>query len=172
METVIIGFSRPKKFKPFAWIIMKVLRTNYDHVYVKFHSDSLERDIIYQASKTMINFMGTVVFENENIIVKEYTLEIMPENKKALMQFAVDNAGKPYSFKEIIGFAWVKINSIFGRTISNPFKEGKNEYVCSVLASYILENYLNRDIPGDFENVDPLKLDQYLASLNLKITTN
>lgn len=167
MEQIIIGFSRPKKFKLFAWAIMKTLGTNYDHVYLKFHSESLERDIIYQASKMMINFMGSQVFDSDNIIVKEYELDITPENKKAMMQFAIDNAGKPYSFKEIIGFAYVKINALFGRAVSNPLGDGTNAYVCSVIATYMLDHYLNADVPGDFENVDPLKLDQYLTKLNI-----
>lgn len=163
MGKIIVGFSRPKKWKPFAWAIMKVLGTPYDHVYIKFYSDSLQRNVIYQASKSMINFMGTAVFESDNIIVKEFEVAITPENRIKLMQFAVDNAGKPYSFKEVLGLAWVKICSLFGKKIGNPFKAGTDEYVCSVLADYILENFTDKNAPGDFEDSDPRYLYEFLS---------
>ena len=155
MEKIIIGFSRPKKWKPFAWLIMKGFGTPYDHVYVKFHSESLDRDIIYQASKMMINFMGTVLFNLENIVVAEFEIEISPESKKALMQFAVDNAGKPYSIKEAFGLGLVRICELFGKKIKNPYKEGNSEYVCSILVDYILEKYADIGVKNDFENADP-----------------
>ena len=162
METITVGFSRPKKWKPFAWLIMTAYRIDYDHVYIKFHSDSLQRDVIYQASKSMINFMGTSVFESDNIVVREFQVKISAESKVKLMQFAIDNAGKPYSLKEVVGLAWVKICSWFGKKVTNPFKEGTDEYVCSVLADYILENFTDKNPPGDFENSDPRYLYEFL----------
>lgn len=171
MKKLIIGFSKPKKFRLFAWLIMKSYGIPYDHVFLKFHSNTYDRDIIYQASKMMINFMGSEVFAKENIIVQEFEIEVSDENWSKLMQFSIDNAGKPYSLKEILGFTLVKICSWFGKEITNPFKEGTEEYVCSVLADYVLENYTNRDIPGDFENADPKYLHDYLISTNVKIIT-
>jgi len=165
MDKIIIGFSRPTKWKPFAWAIMKICNTPYDHVYIRLYSETYERNIIYQASKMIINFMGTEVFGSENIIIKEFEVLISDENKKALMQFAIDNAGKPYSWKEIVGLAWVKLCGFFGRKTENPFKEGTKEYVCSILACYILENFANEDVPGDFQNADPKTLFDYLSKL-------
>lgn len=164
MEKLIIGFSRPKKWKPFAWLIMKGYGTNYDHVYVKFHSDYYDRDIIYQASSVMINFMGTKVFENDNIIVKEFSVDMTSDTKRDLMKFAIDNAGKPYSMKEVLGLAIVRIAELLGKKIENPFKTGTDEYVCSVLGAYILENFGGTDVPGDFENVTPKMLYEFLLT--------
>lgn len=162
MEKLIVGFSKPKKFKLFAWIIMHGYGTPYDHVYMKFHSTVYDRDIIYQASKMMINFMGTQVFESENEIVREFTIDISTENKVKLMQFAIDNAGKPYSWKEAFGIGLVKFCSLFGKNITNPFREGNNEYVCSVLAECMLENCLGKDIPQNFQDASPEDLYKYL----------
>lgn len=168
MEKIIVGFSRPKKWMLFAWLIMKGYGINYSHVYIKFHSNSYNKDIIYQASKNMINFMGTAVFNLEDISVKEFEIEISDSNKIALMQFAIDNAGKPYSVKEAIGLGLVRICALFGKKITNPLKSGTDSYVCSVLADYILENYANKDIPGDFEDSDPKYIHDYLISINAK----
>ena len=155
MKTIIVGFSRPIKWKPFAWAIMKSYGTNYDHVYMKFHSDSLQRDIIYQASSVMVNFMSTSVFTSNNVIVKEFPVQVSDDNYTKLMQFCVDNAGKPYSLKEVLGFACTVIVGWFGKKIANPFKSGTDEFVCSVLAGYILDNYTDNKTPGDFEEADP-----------------
>lgn len=168
MEKIIVGFSKPKKWHLFSWIIMALYGINYSHVYIKFHSDYYERDIIYQASKMMINFMGNDVFGKENITIKEFDVDITPENKKALMQFAIDNAGKPYSIKEAIGLGWVRLNAILGRKISNPFKEGTKEYVCSVLADHILEQYTEENAPGDYQDSDPKFLYEYLEKVTAK----
>lgn len=164
MEKLIVGFSTPKKWKPFAWLIMKAYGTPYDHVYVKFHSEYYNRDIIYQASSVMINFMGTHVFESENNIIAEFSVDMTPESKKALMVFAIDNAGKPYSMKEVLGLSVVRIAEMLGFKISNPFKAGTDEYVCSVLGAYILENFASTDVPGDYQDVNPKVLYEFLSA--------
>jgi len=164
MKNIILGFSRPKKWKPFAWLIMVAYKTSYDHVYIKFYSNTYQRNIIYQASKMMVNFVGSVVFESENIVVKEFQIQISDENYSSLMQFTIDNAGKPYSLKEIAGLALVKISSFFGKTIENPFKEGTDEYVCSVLAGYILENYTKEGLTIDFQDINPKFLYDFFTN--------
>lgn len=168
MEKIIVGFSRPKKWMPYAWLIMKGFGINYSHVYLKFHSNSYDRDIIYQASKSMINFMSTKVFGDEEIIVKEFEVEISEKSRISLMQFAIDNAGKPYSLREAIGLGLVRICALFGKKITNPFKDGTDSYVCSVLADYILENFAEQDIPGDFQDSDPKYLYNYLTAAKAK----
>lgn len=158
MKNIVIGFSKPKKMKLFAAAIIFLFRTKFDHVYIKFHSDSYEKDLIYQASKMMINFMGIEVFNSENIIVEEFNVEISEENLKKMIQFAIDNAGKGYSYKEAIGLGLVRIvKNVFNKTINNPFKEGTDKYVCSILVSYVLQNFTdNTKTLGDFQEMAPL----------------
>lgn len=162
MKIIIIGFSRPKKFKLFAWLIMKAYGIDYDHAYIKFYSESLDRDIIYQASKFMINFMGTKVFNDENIVTEEFKIPISKENYMALMQFAIDNAGKPYSIKEAFGLGIVRLYKLFGKNIDNPFREGPS--VCSTLADFIIENFADVDMPGNYQDTSPKDLCDYLRS--------
>ncbi len=165
MDSITVGFSKPKSWKPFAWIIMKGYGIPYDHVYVKFHSDSYDRDIIYQASKTMVNFMSPTVFESENLVVKEFKINITDENKIKMIQFAIDNAGKPYGILECFGMAIVRVAELLGRKIRNPFKEAGSTYVCSVLAGYVLEQYAGQDIPADIDDMTPLVVFNYLSAL-------
>ena len=135
MESIIVGFSRPKKFMPFAWLIMKAYRIPYSHVYIKLNAKKYDRDLIYQASKSMVNFMSMEVFDSHNKIYCEFKLDITSEDYIKLLQFCIDNAGRPYSLKEVLGFAIQKISSWFGKKIENPIKMNKSEWVCSVIGS-------------------------------------
>lgn len=164
MDSITIGFSRPTKWKPFSWLIMTAYGTPYDHVYVRWYSAKLERDIVYQASGTMVNFMGQQFFNN-NVIVDEFEVPITPEHKLALIQFAMDNAGKPYGVKNCFGLAWVRICQMFGKKVSNPFKPDGNTYVCSELAAYVLQEFENVTIDSDIANITPLEVYNYLMQV-------
>lgn len=165
MEKIIVGFSKPKNFKLFAYLIMKLFDTPYDHVYMKFHSTSYDRDIIYQASKMMVNFMGSKVFEDDNIIFKEFNVDISSETKKSLMVFCIDNAGKPYSIKEALGLGLVKLLSIIKINIANPFKDEEDDYVCSVLVTNILKNFTTLNIEVDPKEANPKTIYDILEGI-------
>lgn len=165
MKRFIVGFSRPIKPTWFAKSIMWVDGTNYDHVYVKWHSDSIDRDIIYQASKLAVNFESNVTFDTHAITVEEYEVELDDEVFKKILQFCMDHSNEPYSLKEIAGFAWVHLNKVFGKKVSNPFPGQGAEWVCSVIATQIL--IIAGIIPKDqvVENVDPLDLNKMIKSI-------
>lgn len=164
MKSIIVGFSKPKTWKPFAWVIMKAYGTPYDHVYVKFHSDSFDRDLIYQASGTMINFMSPDVFESNNFVLKEFTINVSDDDMKKTIQFAIDNAGKPYSMKEVLGLAVVRIAEIFGKKIKNPWADGTAGYVCCILVAYILQNIDDVEIASDVFSISPKELYEFLMA--------
>ena len=166
MEKLIIGFSKPKKFKIFAWAIMKGYNIPYDHVYVRIHSDKYDRDLIYQASRMMVNFMSPALLEEENIIVAEFELDITTENKIKLMQFAIDNAGRNYGVKQAIGMAWVRINELCSKIVKNPYKDDGATYVCSELVSFVLEEVSDLKIDKDTDDMTPL--DVYNVVKDLK----
>lgn len=165
METIIVGFSKPKTWKPFAWAIMKAYGIPYDHVYVKIHSDKYQRDLIYQASKLMVNFMGTDMFLQDNVIVDEFPVQISDDNKIKLMQFAIDNSCKAYGMTEALGMGVVRLAELCGFKIKNPFGDGGKTYVCSELAGYILEQYAGANIPQVLDDLTPLDVFNYLSTL-------
>jgi hypothetical protein len=170
MDSIIVGFSRPKTWKPFAWLIMKAYGTPYDHVYIRWHSSKLERDVVYQASGTMVNFMGAQFFANNNV-VDEFEVNITAENKLAMIQFAMDNAGKPYGIKECFGLAWVRICQLFGKTVKNPFKADGSTYVCSELAGFILGEFAGLVVDTDVADITPLEVYSYLMTIKAKQIT-
>jgi hypothetical protein len=166
MKKFIIGFSRPIKPTIFAKIIMRVDGTDYDHVYVKWHSDSIDRDIIYQASKLAVNFESGVTFEHHAIAIEEYEIQLDDTVFKKIVQFCMDNSNEPYSIKQVLGFGWVKLNKkLLNKTVSNPFPANGSEWVCSIIAAQIMI------IAGIIEtnyvigNVDPLDLNTIIKSI-------
>lgn len=164
MKTIKVGFSRPKKFKIFAFLIMKILKINYDHVYIRLHSDTYERDLIYQASKTMVNFMGSDIFDDENIVVKESVINMEDQDYKAMMQFAIDNAGKPYGVMSAVGLGIVKlIKQVFNKDINNPFGDGTTTWICDELVAYILKNFDSMNFNKNTDNLNPQDLYEQLS---------
>lgn len=154
MSTIIIGFSKPKKWMPFAKLIMFGYGINYDHTYIKVYSKRLDRTLVYQASKSMVNFMGKDVFEKDNIVIKEISFDITTENETNILKFAIDNAGKPYGAKACFGLAIVRIFEIFGKTIKNPFNDKGSTYFCSELVCTILQS-TGIVIPKDPDDMTP-----------------
>jgi hypothetical protein len=167
MNKMVIGFSKPRKFKPFAELIKFVFATPYDHVYLKFQSDFFSRDLIYQASKLMVNFMGSKTFLSENLIIDEFEIELTDEQMQALIAFAIDNACKPYGMLEAFGLGLVRVSEIFGKTIRNPFGGGTQNYVCSVLAAYVLQNFTSVKLIKDFQDMSPKDVWDFLESKGL-----
>ncbi len=162
MANITIGFSRPKTWKPYAWLIMKLYNTSYDHVYIKFYSESYQRELIYQASGIRVNFMSHEIFFNDNICIAEFDIGVSEEDKKKTIQFAIDNCGKPYGIKAAIGLGIVRICEMFGKTIKNPLDDGQKTYVCCELAAQILIN-IGYKFNKDVDNISPKDLNNFLV---------
>lgn len=163
MEKIIVGFSKPKKFKLFAFAIMSAYKIPYDHVYVTYRSNSLDRDIIYQASKLMVNFVGTEVFYSENTMVAEFEISVPADKRIALMQFMIDNAGKPYGFMNALGLGIARIFKYFGKTIHNPLGDGSKSWVCDEIVGQIIK-MCGYQLPQLLDDLTPLDLYNYLLS--------
>jgi hypothetical protein len=146
MRKVIIGFSRPKAhFIPFAWLIMAIEKTNYSHVFIRAHSESLDTDLIYQASGLQVNFMGPKYFDDRESSIYEFEAEVPDETYKAFMQWAIMNSGYPYSLKQALGIGLVRVFNLK----KNPFVNDKKSWVCSELAGYVLSKFLDISISAD-----------------------
>lgn len=165
MSELIIGFSQPTKFHLFAFLINKICQIPYDHVYIKWNSVSLDRTLIYQASGLKINFEGLQQFTKHAIPIEEYKLQITDETKKAVIQYAIDNCGAPYGFKQIIGIALVKLARLFGQKISNPFADGKKSQVCAELVGRILEEVLGDKLEIDLDTADPRDINEAVRAI-------
>ena len=149
MKTIIIGFSTPKKFKLLSWLICKIQKTEYSHVYLQYHSDSLDRDIIYQASGLQVNFVGKNLFDQDHVTIAEFTLEVPDDIYTRSLQTAVDKAGFPYSIKQLFSLASYLL---FRKSL---FEDGRSGYVCSELVGEMLQNEFGIKVSDDLDIVTP-----------------
>lgn len=168
MKTIIIGFSRPKKFKLHAWFIMKLDRVNFDHAYLRFHSGNFDREIIYQAIGKGVQFIGNNLFQSINDSIEEYEIEIDQEQHVKLMQFCIDNSGIPYGLLQVLGVGLVKLLSRVHITISNPFGDGLKTEFCDEIIGRCLNQINKTEFDYDFENLTPSDLKDILVKSNIK----
>jgi len=155
MKTITVGFS--KSTKPFAvgsWLIRWYMGTEYSHVYIKFHSPSLERTLIYEAVGAGVRFIGLDRWQSHAQEVASFQLTLSDENYKRLMQFCVDNAGIDYGFFQNIGILVANV----AKLERNLFNDGKN---CSEEIGEILE-LEGFDIEKDFNLLTPKDIYEIL----------
>ncbi len=158
-----VGFSKPNSWKPFAKLIMLAYNVPYDHVYIKYDSAEMGRTMIFQASKMAVNLVSEDMFLSENIVVKEFEVDITDQQMKDILEFTADNLGKPYGIKECVGLGIVRVAQLFGKRINNPFSFDGSTYVCSELAGYVCEKFIGMDIDSDPANINPKEIYDYLC---------
>lgn len=166
MRNITIGFSKSAlKVAPFSWLIMAVQHTPYSHAYIKIHCTEIDRDIYYQASHSMVNFMSSDQFQGQEMVIKEFTFQMPDDEVTKVSQLMYEQLGKPYGVMEIIGLAAVVICGWFGKKIQNPVKDGPKEFYCSELVAYFLEQCEGIELPKDLEDMTPLDLYNFVQTI-------
>jgi len=164
---VYIGFSCPiGTFEPFAWLIKWVEARPYDHCYVRFQEPTGDW-MIFQASKEMVNMYAVPIWTQYNQSLKEYEIDVTPEQNGALWSYVKKNLGIPYSLKEDLGILWMKIFKLK----DNPYAGGFSAEFCSKNAANVC-NILGVKMPEQTDNLDPSALDSILGSAGLPCTLN
>lgn len=166
-KTVIIGFSRPKSnFKVGSWFIRLANKTKYSHVYMKTLSTSLDRVLLYEATgHGGVNFINQRLWESQTHTVIEYSLDLTPEQHKKLLQFCIDNAGQPYSKKQIINIAYNYIRKFLGLSPVS-WKESEESMICSELLGRLLCEVFNITPTKDFNLYEPVDIENILKNFN------
>lgn len=127
---LIIGASRSEKIG--SEIIQLGTGQNYSHVYARWWLKSQEREIVYQASHGIVHFCSLEHFTRDNIIVKEFALELTDEQFKKFSRKCIDLAGEKYSYIELLQI-W--LHDASGHNIQFADKRG---YICSELMCELL----------------------------------
>ena len=170
MDSIVVGFSKPKGwFEPFSWLIRLVTWSAYSHAYIKYYNSYASRWEIFQASGLKVNFVGATLFDSEEVICKEFTIPITTQAKLELVQFAIDNVGKPYGVGQIFGILWVLFMRAFGIKVKNPFASSSSDF-CSELTEEVLNKIVGEGDPLDPSASTPKDLCVFLESKGLKST--
>jgi hypothetical protein len=152
MRKLVIGFSKSTKKLPlFSWAIRLWDGTEYSHCYTQFENRRHpELPLIYQASHDMMNFMSRQVFESNNAVIEEFTIEITDEAYDHLMYKAIQLVGKPYGVKQILGIAVARVLNLK----TNPFHTRQDTYTCSEWCGMVLKE-LGYVLPKDPNLITP-----------------
>jgi len=133
MRKIYVGLSTHIKFNLFSEGIKWIEGTDFSHAYVRFYSESTQRNLYYQASGLYVNFTNDEHFKSVSKIIHEYEIEVTEEQYVQVMQFCIDNVSKPYSMKEIFG---ILVYRTLGKKIIDSDKT--DTFICSELVGYIL----------------------------------
>ena len=147
---------------------MLIDRSPFDHAYIRTHSTSIDRDIIYQSIWKGVEFVGNTVFSQMAIPVEEYELDIDDDKHKDFLQFCIDNSGVSYDLFGVIGLGISKLLKLIKINIKNPFDDGKISEFCSEIVARCLNNVDPTQFNLDAENISPKDLNTIIKSLNLK----
>lgn len=160
MTAIAIGFCKPQaEFVPVSWIIQRSEGVNFSHTYIKIYSASLKRMLIYQATGSGVYFIGLDAFNEHYQVVEEYQLNISDAAKVRLLQWCVDNSGKPYGRLQCLGIGIQRLFKLIGIKINNPFPNGDQAYICTELVAKALEE-LGIKFDQPLDEVDLLAIKQ------------
>jgi len=143
---------------------MKIQGTKYSHVYLKYKADWADRDVYFQASHTSVNFMNSVHFLGEEIVIQEFEFQVSDEKFSRMQNFCLDNSAKPYGILCIFGFAYKIVLNRLGFKVHNPIRNAAQTPVCSQLIAELL---VDLDVPlsMDIEDITPLDLFPIIKAL-------
>jgi hypothetical protein len=133
-RTITIGFSKPKN-KPlpvFSWLIRLYEGTTFSHTYLRFHSESLDRHLVYEAVGGGVRFIGQPAWSKYAEEVDSFTISVSDEARLKLLQYCVDSAGMEYGFIQNLGLVVARLFKLK----YNPTPGGKN---CSEIIAEVLQ---------------------------------
>lgn len=148
MRLISFVATRPVKFKPGAWLIMRSLGTDYSHVAVVFHGRD-GRKYPYEANgHNGVNFVGYRIWAKRNHIVYEREVYLTQAQFEDILDYAMSICGTEYAFMQNVG---IKVCEWIPLLKKNPFTSGQN---CSELVKKIAE-LAGIDMPSDDNLVTP-----------------
>ena len=171
MRKLKVGFSRSADDKIFSVILQKYLNTDISHTFVMFDTvKHMGDDSIYQSSiGSGIGFTAKHVFEEENLIVRVYEVELEDEVYNKIRQELFYNCGRNYGFWQNIGIAIVDFaKQVFGIKIQNPFRKDQN---CSELIHRDVISIAFPEIAKEYDpdTISPKQVEDIMKTVGTRI---
>ena len=129
---MIIGMSKPIKFKFASYTIQKLDGVEFSHTFCMFFSESLNRWLVYHATSDGVYFVGLEEFLKHNEIIKQKEVILTETERIMALRFCIDNSGKPYGYTQLLGIGVIKIAAKINiQIVENPFADGSTTFVCT-----------------------------------------
>lgn len=159
MKKLRIAFSKARsKLAILSYLIRLVEKVKFSHALLRWHSETLKQDLVYQASHGMSHFLSGTRFDIGAETIAEYEIELTEEQHIKVMQKCVELAGIKYGYFQLAGMAFERLTGL-----KHPFRDGSKTYVCSELVGEVLRQV--HEINIDLELVGPGRLEKLVASL-------
>lgn len=181
--SVLIRWAeQPKTWNPRTWFKLWFA----SHTFIIFPAHRFRPFyLVNEAAGTQVRWLSQPHFESHAAILKLYKFTFSRLEYKALKLYGEFHSGAPYSFKENIGIAWVRLVKLFtGKTVANPFGSGEGAQKCSELVvrnvfarvlkshnldlklfSVMLYNSRGHFFPADIDSVGVLDISEGLEHM-------
>lgn len=149
MPKMVVGFSRPKKFKIGSYFIRAWQGfVPYSHVYLKFENKWLGVDVVYQASHGAVNCVEYNNFISSNIVIDEFMIDMSDDSIRQAVRSCIFLLQKPYGYLGLFKLICKKLFKIEAKG------DGIKSLHCSELACIICPDLaINKD-PDFVEPID------------------
>lgn len=162
MKQIIIGFSKPKKFKIGARLISWWMGTEYSHVYLKFQEVGNNCGV-FHAAHGMVHFRSEENFLKDNIAVKEYTINLTNKMEDNFYLWCMSLAGETYSVMELVQILYTDV--IYALTKKEPKSEDLSGYICSELVGKFCQQALHIIFTKPLYLLKPVDIDKELGKI-------
>jgi len=170
------GFSRSKHIWAVgSKIIAESEKQPFSHAYIRYLCPITGENMIFQASRGLVNCSHIDNFLVDNLIVKEYEFDCSTEQFAEFYRFKVKALGKKYSKKQILWLCIKKLLHVhtWPNKIYDVIKNGESESICSetaalvciILGIHIENNQLDQFSPSDLDKI--LANNNVLTSFNI-----
>lgn len=167
MAKIYIGFSYPKKFKIGAYAIKKWTNSEYSHVYLRFESNSPKvPSNVYHAANGMVHFREYENFKKDNLIIKEYEIQLSDLDRQKSLINCMYLSGEGYGYVELLKILVTDVAHSIGCNVHTYNSKG---YICSELVGTLLIEILHFTFDKPTHLLKPIDIDLKLEEYYGKI---
>jgi hypothetical protein len=127
---IIVGISKPKKFRLASELIKLHQGTESSHVYIKFYSQKYDLWLIYEAAYGEVSFIEESRWLQRNVSIAEKKIECSQEQLDSIVKWCIFKCQVPYGFLTVLGIALGAKSLV---------EDGANSFICTELSYNILQ---------------------------------
>lgn len=160
---ITIAFSSAKnRFALFGRLIETVESRPFSHALVIYKDPILGVDMVFQASRGLVNQCSLEHFLKKNDIQVSYTLPTTKKQFEIFYSFMIQMLGVKYGWLEILGIGLKKLLHL-----ESPFKDGLVTVICSELCAQVCK-ILDVNMPEHVDSITPSDLNELLKGYYIK----
>jgi hypothetical protein len=163
MKSFIVGYSRAKSpWKIGSTVIQEVEKRNFGHVYIRYTCLLTGIEVVAQASHGYVNEMNYDIFQEQNVVVREYEVICSDEDFINMLKFIRTNLGRDYDQLAIL---IIGLKKIFGIKIQANNRD--KHFICSEFGARVCQIV---KLPLDVLNLDyftPSQSELFMSNLTI-----